>query len=292
MTAIVNTTNAIKNTKSDIGTVLIGIGEQKDQVTAAPIMLANQYKHELEQLAFRVKKSKSKRETLLDFFMSSTDGTTFRARYEKLKKLGDTKTKEQYEEQDAMLRQQNAACTLLGRACDVALGVKALRDVAKCKVLIERVPNQKIYVCYVSHDMEGDRDHATFNSTQLQGAAEALMSPDMTIQQLKKACVGGRSAAEEKGGIDKVAVKDLPQVLKAVDTTIAGLEKTGSNSDALGLLWARLDATLSLEEKNKARATFNAEAAKEAVADVRAKQAIENASGIGRAKAAASKKSA
>lgn len=272
MTIVTNSEVTLKN-KSDIGTVLIGIGEQKAQVTAAPIMLAKQYQGELEALAFRVKKSKSKRETLLEFFMSNTTGTTFRARYEKLKKLGDTKTKEQYEEQDTMLGQQNNACTLLGRACDVALGVKALREVAKCKVLIEKVPNQKVYVCYVSHDMEGDRDHTTFNSTQLQGAAEATFSADMTIQQLKKQCISGRSAAEEKGGIDKVATKDIAKVSNALDTSIAGLEKLGTNAEALGLLWARLDASLSLEEKNKARATFNAEAAKEAVVAAKVKQA-------------------
>lgn len=277
MVAITNTAPTLKN-KSEIGAHLIRVGSLKDEVTAAPIMFAKEYQSELEALAFRVKKSKSKRDTLLEFFMDNTTGTTFRHRYESLKKMGDTKSKEQYEEQDAMLRQQNAATTLLGRACDVALGVKALREIAKCKVQIEKVPNQKIFVCYVSHDMEGDRDYAVFNSTQLQGAAEAIFSADMTMQQIKKACqTSGRGAAEEKGGIDKVAVKDLPQAIKALDTTVAGLEKTGTNSEALGLLWARLDATLSLEEKNKARAAFNAEAAVEIAKDVKAKQAIQSA---------------
>ena len=279
MVTITNKANAVKNT-SDIGDQLLRVGGLKDEVTAAPIMFAKQYEAELIALAFKVKKSKSARETLLEFFHATTAQSGFATRYEKLKKLGDTKTKEQFEEQAAMLRQQNAATTLLGRACDVATGIKALREIAKCKVLIERVPNQKIFVCYVSHDMEGDRDHATFSSTQLQGAAEATFSADMTIQQIKKACNNvGRagSANDDKGGITKVPTKEIDKVSAALDTTLAGLEKLGSHADQLGLLWARLDASLSLEEKNKARAAFNAEAAKEAVEDVRAKQAIQNA---------------
>lgn len=284
MTKTVNT--AAKSNASSIGANVVMLVRKGDEVKTGPVFLAHAHGAELTELAAKalaadVVKNNETRQTLLDFFYASPEGGIARDRFNALKAM-DHKTKEQDAEQATLHRQNNAAVTLLDRACRTAQGVNVLRAIG-CQVLIERLNGQQSYVCYVNRNIEGDRDNMRITAQQLQ-----TLSGIKSVIELEKLGMAGiltaassakkGAANEDKGNAEAIAPRQLPDVMAKLDTSLAGVEAIGGKTkEQAHLLWARLDSLMSAEEKAKAREAFYKLGVEEERKDVVAKVKLEKA---------------
>jgi hypothetical protein len=283
------TMTAPKRNVSNIGADVLHLASIKGELNTGPIMLAHTYASELTGLIDKVKggDDDSIRSLMLEYWHATPEGEQHSKRYEQLKALGKLKTTEQKAEQATMLNQQNAVYQMLIRAVKTCEGVNILRQSGR-DVTITRVANtQNTFACYVYRTATGEGEWINFSATQLQHVASATFDDSTLVSDIRIACQSGKKGAANanKGANgERIAPSKLGDAAIQIDTSLAAIVDDNGKIVAgpkalsgLHLLWARLDALMSEVEKQKARETFNAEAAKQSADDVKAEKAVRRA---------------
>jgi hypothetical protein len=250
------------------------------------------YVSELEALSAKldfngslaVEKQDSVRSILLDYWKASPEGNVFMTAH-----AGLAGIKEKTEQQKAAFEQStkslNMVNTMLQRAVDTYRGVSALRKQGFA-VTIAKVQNSNTFACYVKRGDEFEL--VRFNAAQLRNVSGAKIEAKTSTADVRESLSTAKSGAanDKKGGSgERFSPSELPNAVTRIDTSVAAIIKPDGKgiaagpkaTEALHLLWARLDAMMSDSDKAAARKAFAAEGVKAKAEDAKAEASIKRA---------------
>lgn len=272
-----STTNSISNV-SKFGAVVLQLAVAAGKVKTGPLCLAAQFRGELLSLSTKpLAEGTSARSAMLAYWHEATpEGAKHEVEYNKLVALKDTKTKTQAERQAAMLAENNAVVSCMTRAVDVCRGIVKLEAV-DCRVTLEDVGKGK-YSAFVRRNVDGaDGESIPFTMKHLIGAAGGAFSKTTSVLNIRKACSSAKldTPNGDKGSNgERIAPSKIASAVENLDTSLAayfedatGKFAVGKNArKALRAFWARIDSTMTDEERATARAEFAADGAADGVA--------------------------
>jgi hypothetical protein len=272
---------AIKSNVTSFGADILHYAGLKGEADSGPLFFALAHKRELSELKHKLDQAEKSGEKLrpivLDYFKATPEGEELDKEYASLLAVKQ-KTPDQVVKQQTILELFNQVNIQTLRNIETLSGVKMLEALGR-SVNITRIQGSNKYACYVLNNAKNDDGtmiefiHVPFTATQLRRLPQlaiGTVNSGMATADIRKATDSLKSGAanKDKGNVDAIARGDIGKVAKQLETSIAGTVIDGklegvsaaTRNDVM-LLWAHLDATLSDEEKNKARAAFAKDAA-------------------------------
>ena len=273
---------AINSNASSFGADMLHYASLKGEADSGPLFFALAHKAELGELKHKLdhaeKNGEKLRPVVLDYFKATPQGEELDKEYAGLLAVKQ-KTPDQVVRQQTILELFNQVNIQTLRNIETLSGINKLNALDRT-VNIQRIQGSNKYACYVISAQKNDDGtmkefiHVPFTATQLRRLAAMDMSKDlsasMATTDIRKATDSLKSGAanKDKGSEQAIPRADIGKVAKQLETSISGTVIDGklegvsaaTRNDVM-LLWAHLDATLSEEEKSKARAAFAKDAA-------------------------------
>jgi hypothetical protein len=262
-------TNASAYTKT-----LLSIIDAKDKSDTGAFTMIGKHAEDVAELFKRVDHAKGFKETsvrgvLLEHFFSDPTAAKIGDRYNTLVEMKSGVSSIQRLEKAQLKRKMNNVVMMLTRLCDVHAAITRIEN-AGFTVQFRGVPNSAATVCRIRG--KDDEDFAPFSVTQVLRLVNASLDNLTSYAQLQdkaKTARQGTANKQANGAEETIAASNVAKVAASLDNAIAGLtfDKDGGLSpgarDKMLRLWAHMDALLTDEQKAKARAEFDADAAPE-----------------------------
>jgi len=261
--------NTQKNS-TNFGADVLKIASLAGEYDQGPIFLAHTHAKELKDLLAKVNAVKangddSMRETMLEYWNASPEGSDFQRKHAALKAIKQ-RTPTQEAAFSTSTKVLNSVNTMMVRTVHTFEGIDRLQRTGR-KVTIARVAGSKQFACYVVNDKLGEFEQVRFTAAQLQACGGATFTEKTSTPDVRQACVTKKQGAanKDKGANgDAIPAVKIAEAVNAIDTSLAGLTAADGHSFALGkdaklsvmLMWARLDATLTDADKVAARKAF------------------------------------
>lgn len=284
---------AAKPNYTSIGADLIMTAVKKQEAKTGQLFIVATHGNELGALAIKLKAATSDesiRGICTEYVNATPEGSAYVKRQQELVALGKLKTKKQRSEMEMINTLLSASSILLQRSCDCWLGLKRLID-AECKYQFDRVTGptgSNVYTLYIWRDLPDQREWLTLNAKQLANAASATFKQDTPPADIRIACneetqkQGKANEVKAKGNGEALPAKSLSAAFVDIDASLVRYDKDNGTLSAgpnathqMHMVWARIDAMMTAEQKQKARKAFAAEADKQAKKAADTKRKVE-----------------
>jgi hypothetical protein len=303
-TTTLKATTANMTNVSSYGADVLHYAGLKGEQDSGPLFFVLAYSDRLhslkDKIAYAVSKEDKIRPVVLDDWKATPEGEDLIKEYASLLAIKQP-TAEQKVRQKTLLDLQNQVYIQAVRNVETCVGIDKLKELGR-SVTIQRIQGTTKYACYVISNAKNEDGnaveifHVPFTATQLRKLGKiATIDATIPTTDIRKECDSLKQGAanNDKGGIEGLSSGEIGKTAKALDAAIAGRFKDGqlegmsaATRNEVYMLWAQLDASMSNAEKAKARAEYNALAAKSDVAPVVAVKTTDNSKAKAKAKVA------
>lgn len=269
--------NVTKSNDSGLVADILRFMDMEGQVSTSALYVCLTHPDEMAPLLSRVVAVKQQgeekiRKVMTEYWQATQSGSDLLAKHAALKAIPIKQRTQAQKEQFKLLQlSTNNMSIKLQRAVFTYEGVDALRGNGR-SVMIAKVPGSKSYTCYVKADSEFE--YVRFTAEQLRLVTAVDFTAATLTTDILAGCTssGKKNTPNEDKGANGEALQgaEIAKAVTALDTTIAKhtdgegkLAMSAANKEALHLLWARCERTMTKEEKKKALAKYDAEGTKD-----------------------------
>lgn len=261
----------MSNTNSAFTKAVINAVAGKEDFEFGPLLLIKNYEQDIDALLSKVRAAAGSKDIttasiIREYFAAaSPEGEKL---LEDRANLAEQKVKSPSQRQQyiTLTKRLRAVEAMLLRTVQAFEGITALRSTS-FSVHIENVRKSNALACYVTG--KNERIPVAFTIKSLMKLVDCTFSADTAaddVLDLTRSNKQGAANKENKANGERIAPAKLGEAVRNIDTSIAAVTSdngklvigNGAKSQLL-LLWARLDATLTDDDKMKARAEFNGE---------------------------------
>lgn len=273
MAILQSTLNAPKSNDSGVVADLLRFMDMEGQVQTSALYICLAHAEEMAALLAKLNLVKSQgedsiRQIMTDYWQGTKSGDELLTKHAALKAIpAKQRTQVQREQFKLLQLSVNNMSIKLQRAVFTMEGVSILRANDR-SVKIGKVPGTKAYACYVIGN--GEFEMVRFTAEQLRLVSGASFTKETATTDILASLTSSNkkdTPNDEKGANGTALVgADIGKAVASLDTTVAKLTSddgklamSEANIDAVGMLWARCERTLTKAQKAKYLAKYDAE---------------------------------